>query len=867
MAASPFILLLALATLAVLAILAVLLITKLVQGVTWVLAHIGHFVIGELTDALRVVGALLAWTALIPLILGCVVIGRWSAAAHFSRSWLSELGAIWTGLWRIAVAHPLNLLLLTPVADGIGRRIPEAVRAAPGRDAPTPRTGQFQGYTIIGSLKGGGSGGKLYVAKPDEIRLAALERQGHRDVDRVVIKAFSLRDGSSLPQIVRESRALDAAKKLDLVLDHRLDDERFYYVMRYVPGDPLGLVTTRLHAASNTEGLDDQRLAAALGYVRDLLTTLNVYHRGGLWHKDVKPDNIIINRSGAHLVDLGLVTPLRSAMTLTTHGTEYFRDPELVRMALKGVKVHQVDGAKFDIYAAGAVLYSILENSFPAHGGLSQITRRCPDATRWIVRRAMAEYDHRYSTTGEMLADLCVVLDAQDPFSVKPADLPSVRQSPVSTSDIPEVAPPPVEPIAQDKPQARGPVRAPAESHSPPHPHERARPSLKITNWWTGRCRVDDRESVAHARTPHVPRAADAPRGRDARPGAGAGVGLTAPEQLHRARSRAQAARQRAQARRRSIAGGHPTRNRRNHRAAARASRRPKHHNNTDPSTPAATVVGLIVVVGLTGGILTGMLLPTSESRRVGPGTGSASSVADASVTVPNAAPDVPAQTQQPPTVTRRAQAIETPVFEAGASGIVAGLFEVVRTVRRSETPSLATPGGAVAGVGLVAAQAAEAGARVLMAQQRVLIVKPSTRGLTPRRELEIDALLSELDRLGVHVVGEPTSAVRPPLAEPLAELQYLVDQGDSPDQLDRIAAWIDRTQGVDYVIRLAWAEHDRPADIRLFNPPRDPNRPERLDRVMANAGIEHAIRAVVLSPPTPARDPDADTRDRVTGG
>ena len=37
-------------------------------------------------------------------------------------------------------------------------------------------------------------------------------------------------------------------------------------------------------------------------------------------------------------MDFGLVTPLRSAMTLTTHGTEYFRDPEMVRMALKGVK-------------------------------------------------------------------------------------------------------------------------------------------------------------------------------------------------------------------------------------------------------------------------------------------------------------------------------------------------------------------------------------------------------------------------------------------------------------------------------------------------------------------------------------------------
>ena len=40
-------------------------------------------------------------------------------------------------------------------------------------------------------------------------------------------------------------------------------------------------------------------------------------------------DNLSDGR--VQLVDLGLITPLASAMTLTTHGTEYFRDPELVR--------------------------------------------------------------------------------------------------------------------------------------------------------------------------------------------------------------------------------------------------------------------------------------------------------------------------------------------------------------------------------------------------------------------------------------------------------------------------------------------------------------------------------------------------------
>jgi hypothetical protein len=93
-------------------------------------------------------------------------------------------------------------------------------------------------------------------------------------------------------------------------------------------------------------------------------------------------------------------------MTLTTHGTEYFRDPEMVKLALKGVKVHEVDGVKFDVYGAGAVLYSMVENSFPAHGSLSRISRRCPEALRWIVRRAMADMQNRYGSAREMLADL-----------------------------------------------------------------------------------------------------------------------------------------------------------------------------------------------------------------------------------------------------------------------------------------------------------------------------------------------------------------------------------------------------------------------------------------------------------------------------
>lgn len=396
------------------------------RGIGWLLGQVGRFVIGELTDVLRLVGAIITLAVLIPLVLLGIVVGRWSASGHFWRAIKGELHTFGLSLYRIAIGHPVRLLRAETLTEGIERRLPAVVRATPGADHPPRRVGQFDGYTIIGSLAGGGSGGKLYIAEPDEVRQASFDRQGHGTLDKVVIKSFSLRDGSTLPQIIRESRALDAAKKLGLVLEHELTDERFFYVMRYMPGDSLALVTQRMHGSEASGGLDGANLSLAFGFVTNLLRTLEVYHRGGLWHKDVKPDNIIIDGETAHLVDFGLVTPLRSAMTLTTHGTEYFRDPEMVRMALKGVKVHQIDGAKFDIYATGAVLFSVMENSFPSHGGLSQISTRCPDAVRWIVRRAMADYDKRYETASAMLADLETVRAAHDPFTVRPADLPSM---------------------------------------------------------------------------------------------------------------------------------------------------------------------------------------------------------------------------------------------------------------------------------------------------------------------------------------------------------------------------------------------------------------------------------------------------------
>ena len=183
------------------------LIVPVFKGIGWLLKQVFTFIGGMLTDALRAVGTVLMVLILTPLAVGSIIIGRWSATAHYGRAIQNEFKTAGACLYRIVIGHPARLLCLTPLLDGVERRLPEVVAAVPGRDAPRGRAGQFAGYRIVGSLPTGGSGSRLYIAEPEQIRLAAFERAGLTGVDRVVIKSFSIHDGSSLPQIVREPLA------------------------------------------------------------------------------------------------------------------------------------------------------------------------------------------------------------------------------------------------------------------------------------------------------------------------------------------------------------------------------------------------------------------------------------------------------------------------------------------------------------------------------------------------------------------------------------------------------------------------------------------------------------------------------------
>src|SRR5690606_27123903 len=178
----------------------------------------------------------------------------------------------------------------------------------------------------------------------------------------------------------------------------------------------------------------NEHYRVSLGYVHQLLQIIAQYHEAGVFHKDIKPDNLIINGERIYLVDIGLMTPLGSMSQLTTHGTEYFRDPEMVKLALEGREVREVDAAKFDVYSIGAVLFFALSGEFPTSGALSRLPREVPMAAQWVVNRAMTGMHQRYENARAMLTDvdfLCWAAAQGQLEGVKPADLPSFKGMPV----------------------------------------------------------------------------------------------------------------------------------------------------------------------------------------------------------------------------------------------------------------------------------------------------------------------------------------------------------------------------------------------------------------------------------------------------
>src|SRR3954454_4116466 len=204
------------------------------------------------------------------------------------------------------------------------------------------------GYRLI-SLVGEGATRAVYLA----------EREGTSE--RVALKLLgdpSAQDERFRRRLLRES---ELAASLDH--DHAVpivgfgeSDGALYLAMRYVDGSDL-------RELLRSEGpLDSGRAIDLLAQVAD---ALDAAHKRGLVHRDVKPANILVERTGdaehVYLGDFGLAKHASSASSLTGEhafvGTIAYVSPEQIRG-------DEIDG-RADVYSLGCVLYECLPGSPP----------------------------------------------------------------------------------------------------------------------------------------------------------------------------------------------------------------------------------------------------------------------------------------------------------------------------------------------------------------------------------------------------------------------------------------------------------------------------------------------------------------------
>jgi serine/threonine protein kinase len=190
------------------------------------------------------------------------------------------------------------------------------------------------------------------VADPQGRRLALKRLRTESNTD----------DKLRLRRIGRELEALGRIQHPGVVraLDSGWDSGTFYIVMELVPSASLGTRIQRQGPLPPSEAA-----ALCLG----LAQTLHALHGQGILHRDVKPDNVLVDDQGhPRLTDLGLVQLYDEQEQLTQTGsavgTPGYCAPELLSR-----RRGQKPTAAVDVYGLGATLYALLTGHAPYEGG------------------------------------------------------------------------------------------------------------------------------------------------------------------------------------------------------------------------------------------------------------------------------------------------------------------------------------------------------------------------------------------------------------------------------------------------------------------------------------------------------------------
>ena len=204
-------------------------------------------------------------------------------------------------------------------------------------------------------------------------------------------------------RFLREARTAAHLSHPNIVPIHRADEiaGQVFFVMGFVDGESLA---QRIHT------LGRPPFAETIAQLRDVALALGYAHARGVVHRDVKAENILIERvtGRAVVTDFGIARLAESKQLTATGqvlGTVHYMSPEQV-------SGETIDG-RSDVYALGVVAFLALSGRFPFDSDtpsailVSHVTRAAP---------RLRDVAPDVPTTLAVIVDRCLAKSAADRF-------------------------------------------------------------------------------------------------------------------------------------------------------------------------------------------------------------------------------------------------------------------------------------------------------------------------------------------------------------------------------------------------------------------------------------------------------------------
>ncbi len=301
-------------------------------------------------------------------------------------------------------------------------------------------------YKLIDE-RGRGSFATVYVARDTKDNRIYAVKVMHIELSN---------DGDLLARFQREAHILQGLSDPHIVriVDYGEDNSMHFIVMDYVDGQNL-----KYHTLTHGS-LEPSR---ALNYAQQIAEGLDTAFKHGVVHRDIKPQNILINTKGVvKITDFGLARS-RETVTLTQSnvfmGTAYYISPEQAESGRSA-------DTRSDLYSVAAVLFEMLAGNPPFEGDtavdivMKHMNEKVPSICRLrpelpgdmdvFLRKAMAKSPNdRYSTPRDFIAALEQLQQQMPPMPTHPVE-PGAELKPEAKAGAG-----PGKPIAAPQKQAR----------------------------------------------------------------------------------------------------------------------------------------------------------------------------------------------------------------------------------------------------------------------------------------------------------------------------------------------------------------------------------------------------------------------------